>query len=393
MSQSVFFSSGPVSMRSEHDDTSKRAVHRHRHTDNHSDMVDQSSMSVATHADTTSDADARARFEQDTASTQGLRRYSPTDSALAKDNGSGQDRHMLPETQAPAEPPSSGSSDKTGTRPSTNPSTNSSSVPAEDTPVSTMTTTGISNPHECDTSSLTDNLAADLSPAIFLTKWATLATNPDISPFPEGTPPFQLTSIDEAQLRLTDAQFSPHTWADLTHLIETGQLDLLKRWPSHLKAYLDWNTHVKMKYGNVLSYILEEKLKWKVENDGEKANGKNGNGHGNDGKEKAKEKGSDSESTFPTHSPYPYIHPSDYTILPNDWPYALEPGVRHLVAWSKHRLPVDNDGALTTEGVNIVEAFITREFRAKGKKVLWFRNPRRLQSVRSLEHVHVLVQE
>lgn len=45
----------------------------------------------------------------------------------------------------------------------------------------------------------------------------------------------------------------------------------------------------------------------------------------------------------------------------------------------------------------MVEEFVEREFRAKAKeterdsKILWFKNTTNLQSVRSLEHLHVLV--
>lgn len=250
------------------------------------------------------------------------------------------------------------------------------------------------------------------APHIFLTKWTHLSTtNPDALPFPPNEPPFALTEIDNAHLRLTDAQFQPHTWADLTHLIESGQLDALKRWPSHLKAYLEWCTHVKERYGGVLEYILRQRLGWEMVTDKREVNGDAKGGHDSASNTKTKTNttstsGSksnsnegNSESTFPTTHPAPYAHASDFSILPNDWPYAVEPGVTHLVAWSKHRLPVDAEGALTPAGFAIVEDFITREFRVKsgeekkGEKVLWFRNPRRLQSVRSLEHVHVLVRE
>lgn len=93
----------------------------------------------------------------------------------------------------------------------------------------------------------------------------------------------------------------------------------------------------------------------------------------------------------------PFAHEDDYKILRNDWGYAVEEGVYHIVAWSKNPLPVDEMGALNEEGRGIVERFVEREFRKLvgeervGEKVLWFRNPTGLQSVRGLEHVHVLV--
>jgi hypothetical protein len=47
----------------------------------------------------------------------------------------------------------------------------------------------------------------------------------------------------------------------------------------------------------------------------------------------------------------------------------------------------------------MVESFIDREFRVKAgeeqrdSKVLWFKNTTNLQSVRGLEHLHVLVRD
>lgn len=86
-------------------------------------------------------------------------------------------------------------------------------------------------------------------------------------------------------------------------------------------------------------------------------------------------------------------------IIKNDWTYAVTPGISHIVVWSKQALPVDEEGGLTDEGRKIVVDFIEREFRTKigetkeGEKVQWFKNTTNLQSVRSLEHVHVLVRD
>jgi hypothetical protein len=60
---------------------------------------------------------------------------------------------------------------------------------------------------------------------------------------------------------------------------------------------------------------------------------------------------------------------------------------------------VDKEGALSEEGRDMVKDFVRREFREKageqeeGSKVIWFKNTTNLQSVRSLEHVHVLVRD
>ncbi|KAF2637117.1 hypothetical protein P280DRAFT_501003 [Massarina eburnea CBS 473.64] len=211
------------------------------------------------------------------------------------------------------------------------------------------------------------------SPATFQSTWV---GNPDPTalPFPRDNPPFQLTSVDWHQLSITDDQFTAHTWEDLHHLIGTNQLDELKRWPSFLKAYLAWTAHVKAKYGNITNYLLTQRLFW----------------------EPASTTGA---FNFPVKNTTPFADPADYLIIKNDWTYAVTPGISHIVVWSKKPLPVDGEGALTAGGRGLVEEFVKREFRDKageveeGTKVQWFKNTTNLQSVRSLEHVHVLVRD
>jgi hypothetical protein len=223
---------------------------------------------------------------------------------------------------------------------------------------------------------MTSTFAIDTSslPSTFQESWK---ANPDPAtlPFPRSNPPFALTAIDWHQLSITDAEFTPHSWSNLHHLISTNQLDELKRWPSALKAYLAWTAHVKEKYGSVMTYLLQQRLFWKPIDDGSGA------------------------LKFEINNSTPFADASDYKILRNDWTYAFEPGIRHIVVWLKQRLPVDGEGALNDEGRRMVKEFVEREFRMKaeekeeGSKIIWFKNTTNLQSVRSLEHFHVLVRE
>lgn len=91
----------------------------------------------------------------------------------------------------------------------------------------------------------------------------------------------------------------------------------------------------------------------------------------------------------------PFANKRDYMILVNDWPYGLEEGITHLIVWLKNRLEVQGEeGDLTDEARALVEAFVEKRFREKvggQDRVMWFRNWTGLQSVRGLEHVHVLV--
>ena len=209
-------------------------------------------------------------------------------------------------------------------------------------------------------------------PSVFQSLWK---SNPDPTalPFPRDNPPFTLTAIDWQQLSLSDNEYTPHSWENLHRLISTGQLDELKRWPSQLKAYLAWTAHVKAKYGSATTYLLTQRLFWEPIDDPAGA------------------------MAFNVRSVVPFADPEDFTILRNDWPYGHEQGIRHICVWLKQRLPVDKEGALSEEGRRMVEAFVDKEFRFKAgeeerdSKILWFKNTTNLQSVRSLEHLHILV--
>jgi hypothetical protein len=99
---------------------------------------------------------------------------------------------------------------------------------------------------------------------------------------------------------------------------------------------------------------------------------------------------------FSFNSSIPFDDPSDFNILINDWPYGLTPDITHIVVWSKTPIPTHPEtGDVTDESRRIIRDFVNRTFvkRLEGNedRVMWFKNWVQLQSVRALEHIHVLV--
>jgi hypothetical protein len=100
---------------------------------------------------------------------------------------------------------------------------------------------------------------------------------------------------------------------------------------------------------------------------------------------------------FTPRSAVPFADSSDYRVLLNDWPYGLDPAITHIVVWSRTTIPTDPEtGDMTPESRAIVQAFVQRYFvdslgPGGEKQVMWFKNWVALQSVRSLEHIHVMV--
>lgn len=182
--------------------------------------------------------------------------------------------------------------------------------------------------------------------------------------------PFSLTETDRQVLAQTDDEFVLHDWEDLKNIIARNDLGSLKRKPSDLVRYIKWSTEIKAQYGSVTNYVCQRRLGW--------------------------------ESPFTVRNPVPFADPADYKILRNDWPYGVSPGISHLVVWLQTPIPVEEEGGdMTEESRALVEEFVQRTFvtRLNGicpdpvERVLWFKNWTALQSVRALDHVHILVRD
>ncbi|KAJ5172387.1 hypothetical protein N7492_004980 [Penicillium capsulatum] len=192
-------------------------------------------------------------------------------------------------------------------------------------------------------------------------------------------PAFHLTALDHQLLSMTDEEFIPHDWEDLRSIIARNDLGALKRKPSDLRRYLAWSAETKAQYGSIMNYICQNRLHWSLPAPGNES------------------------GAF--RNPRPFADPEDYKILRNDWPYGLTPGISHLVVWLRTPIPVrSEEGHLTDESRALIEGFVHKTFVARlardahaftrpEEHVLWFKNWVGLQSVRALEHVHILVRD
>lgn len=155
-----------------------------------------------------------------------------------------------------------------------------------------------------------------------------------------------------------------------------NDLAILKRKPSDLVRYIHWTRETKAAYGSMTNFILKERLHWEPVS----SSGKDG-------------------PVFATDSDVPFGSSKDMMIRYNDWPYGMAPGITHLVVWLKTRIPVEGDeGYLTAESRELIDTFVQRTFRDRvhspanaDDNVMWFKNWVGLQSVRGVEHVHVLL--
>ncbi|KAI7871655.1 hypothetical protein BDF14DRAFT_1719045 [Spinellus fusiger] len=82
---------------------------------------------------------------------------------------------------------------------------------------------------------------------------------------------------------------------------------------------------------------------------------------------------------FPTYSPTDT--PSVF-LLPNDFPYAIEEGICHLLIWSQ--TPLENAH---------IEDILENSYGKELWEWVYWVNPPEIQSVRRLPHVHVFLRQ
>ncbi|DAA78612.1 TPA_exp: Uncharacterized protein A8136_2397 [Trichophyton benhamiae CBS 112371] len=187
----------------------------------------------------------------------------------------------------------------------------------------------------------------------------------------DGEAGFPLSESDRQILAQTDDEFICHDWQQLKDIIASNQLELLKRKPSDLRRYAAWSSTIKARYGNIANFLCKERLHWPIDRDPQTL----------------------------CQNPTLFADPRDYKILRNDWPYGLTPDITHMCVWVKNRIDTaPENGDVTEESRALIDDFVHRTFTSHlsrfsdaADRVIWFKNWTALQSIRSLEHIHVLV--
>jgi len=158
-----------------------------------------------------------------------------------------------------------------------------------------------------------------------------------------------------------------------------NNLSILKRKPSDLLRYIQWTNQTKADYGSITNFVCQERLHWQP----------------------LPSSSDESGPIFTCKDERPLASAEDYTILRNDWPYGITANITHLVVWLKIRIPVQHpEGYLTPQSRLLIQDFVQKTFIDRlamdglaKDQVQWFKNWVGLQSVRGLDHFHVLVRD
>ena len=139
-----------------------------------------------------------------------------------------------------------------------------------------------------------------------------------------------ISDKDRGIIATPDSEYTRMGWDEVRQLASKNQLSMFYRVPSELRLYKAFLSDLKQRYGGVGDYILKEKLHWELPLE---AKGR------------------------------PFEFWEDVSILPNDWPYAIDRRIRHMVVWTKFTLVEDPEtGLLTEEATQQIENFVSRVF-------------------------------
>ncbi|CCG82335.1 Putative uncharacterized protein [Taphrina deformans PYCC 5710] len=174
-------------------------------------------------------------------------------------------------------------------------------------------------------------------------------------------------SSDDALSR-AEARVDPETgtfrlisWSEVVDFVSSGSLDRLTRSPTQLREYQEWKRGTLARFGSIERFILEERLEW--------------------------------SRPITAVGREPCSDRRDWKCLRNDFPYAMESEVSHLVVWSKVPFETSHTGELTDHGKAVLEHFLyaTLFHDVERDRIVYFLNPPGLKSIAGLEHFHVLL--
>ena len=208
----------------------------------------------------------------------------------------------------------------------------------------------------------------------------------------DATPPNNMPTWTQSEIASSESepqQIPPEqhdkvfSWADIKEIIASNRLELIRRKPSERLVYKAWCKDIVAAYGSITAYMCAERLQWTP----------------------LPSSCAESGPVFDVVDSTPFGNAGDFKILRNDWPYgSFEPDIIHLIVWSKPRIPTHPEtGLMTPESRVLIDAFVHTTFVKRleqenldinaAEKVMWFKNWSALQSVRGLEHIHVLVKD
>lgn len=189
----------------------------------------------------------------------------------------------------------------------------------------------------------------------------------------------KITYIQLPNMPLFKVRHVPYQWEEIKQIIENNELERFARLESVSDSYLKFKKSVADKGLTVYKYLLKNQLQWSPVST-----------------EKLQELNDEDVIINPKLNRL-FIEPSDLKILLNDFPYNFDNGIYHLCIWTKFQIKPDPNspiGDISPNTRKIIERYLSKTFSKYGIKwenIIWFKNWESLQSVKSLSHIHVII--
>lgn len=149
-------------------------------------------------------------------------------------------------------------------------------------------------------------------------------------------PPYlqNIVAKDKGIISTPNEDFEINSWEQVRETVARNRLHLLERVPSELRRYLKFIYYLKQEHGTVMNYLLKHRLHW--------------------------------EEPVVPKGKTPFEEPEDVKVLVNDWPYALDARIVHLVVWTKFELPDDQEADdLSDEAREMVNSYVRETFHTR----------------------------
>ncbi|CAG8623906.1 5884_t:CDS:2 [Ambispora gerdemannii] len=170
-------------------------------------------------------------------------------------------------------------------------------------------------------------------------------------------------------------------WEQVREIIEWGRLELLMREKKVTTEYRRFRKEKNREYGTIDNYVRKKILNWSDLPENPQISGAASITVNNSFS-------TDNTASHEQHPTSQYFYaevpPTHYALLENDFPYAIEPSIKHFILWSKL--------AFTPGSMQEVDRFLRAQF-PWNKEWLFCVNPPHLQSVQGVSHAHVFVRD
>ncbi|CAG8536700.1 7723_t:CDS:2 [Funneliformis caledonium] len=176
------------------------------------------------------------------------------------------------------------------------------------------------------------------------------------------SPSIPVESMEHNEIARVDDNGHVMNWDEVKEIVGC-RLELLRREKSLQLKYAAHKVKIAQEYSSLDHYVCKVVLNWS--------------------KEILQKSSTSPQEYFSSKTPSTH-----YNLRLNDFPYIVDSSISHYILWSK--LPFENQNEPDVK--KEIDSFLKEKFPGE-KEWVFFINPPRLQSVKSIWHGHIFVRD